>query len=262
MVFEHTIVIAIQGNRYCTIIPRGTILPASVKDQNYAIPNPDGDVEIRIYRGESGTANNDNLIGVLHLDPLQMEQERYCRFAVTYSLDPNGMLSAMIDTGRNPYTVQFDIGMNSSHSRSLATDVFISHAEEDWPIAAKIAQALDSRGYSTWCYERDGGIPGVSYLEQIIKAIDQSRVILVLVSHNSLDSHQVDNELVSAFEAKKPFMPILYGIKHAEMKTRKCIWNHIFGPTSSISIPSKGVTAIIPRIATGLQALDIVPGDR
>lgn len=285
MISEQAIAIAVQ-NRFCTIISKGTNLPVSVTDHNYAIAGPDRDVEVWIYRGEGEYPHKDNLIGVLHLDPMQPEQGGFCRFAITYSLDTNGVLIATVynagdrgtyqaqfgqglfaDNAKVPVAVEkkvarsFHVDVGPNRSRSVSADVFISHAEEDLDVVEKIAQALDSRGFSTWYYKRDGGIPGVSYLEQIAKAIERCFVVLVVVSQYSLGSHQVTSELVSAFEACKPFMPVLHGIEHIELKKRKPIWCHMFGPATSISIPSKGVRAIISRVAVGLNALGVVLGD-
>jgi hypothetical protein len=41
------------------------------------------------------------------------------------------------------------------------SDIFISHVEEDEGIAQEIARGLESAGYTTWYYERDG-VPGLS----------------------------------------------------------------------------------------------------
>jgi hypothetical protein len=42
------------------------------------------------------------------------------------------------------------------------SDVFISHAEEDVSVALELAQGLRAAGYSTWCYEEDGALAGMS----------------------------------------------------------------------------------------------------
>ncbi len=69
-------------------------------------------------------------------------------------------------------------------------DVFISHVEEDAELALRIAYSFEGAGFSTWYYERDG-LPGVSYLLQTGQAIGQSHAVVLIISANSLGSHQV-----------------------------------------------------------------------
>jgi len=79
------------------------------------------------------------------------------------------------------------------------SDIFISHVEEDEAIALDIAAGLEAAGYSCWYYERDG-LPGVRYLVQIDKAIEQAQAIVVVISRDSLSSSQVDAEVERAHE--------------------------------------------------------------
>jgi hypothetical protein len=144
-----------------------------------------------------------------------------------------------------------------SQRRSMATtrpDVFISHAEPDWPVAQELADGLEAAGFATWLYESQG-LPGVSYLQQTGTAVEQSRIFLLLLSRTSLDSKQVDSEVVRAHECGKPFVPVLFGISHAEFQQRRPDWRQALGSATSIQIPTAGVPAIIARVVSGLQAL-------
>ena len=76
-------------------------------------------------------------------------------------------------------------------------DVFISHIEEDADLVLQLAAALENVGYSTWYHERDG-VPGVSYLVQTSQAIEECRAFLLVISKESLASHQVTKEVVRA----------------------------------------------------------------
>ncbi len=136
--------------------------------------------------------------------------------------------------------------------------IFISHVEEDQKIALEIAKGLEEAGYTTWYYERDG-IPGVGYLEQVGKAIDQSQAIILIISPDSLGSNQVTNEVVRAYESRKPFIPVLQKINHDEFQRRQPIWRQALGDATSITIPPVGVSAILPRIIAGISSLGIHP---
>ena len=137
-------------------------------------------------------------------------------------------------------------------------DVFISHVEEDRAVALQLADALDEAGYATWCYERDT-IPGPSYLLQTSRAIAESRAVLVLISPDSLGSHQVTSEVVRAHEEVRPFIPLLLGISREEFGTRQPEWREAIGSAATLDLPPGGVPAVVPRIVDGLTALGVRP---
>ena len=137
-----------------------------------------------------------------------------------------------------------------------ASDVFISHDHEDWRTAEKIARGLEKAGYKTWYYERDK-IVGLSYLAQTMNAIESSQAVVVLISRRSIESNQVDNEVVRTLEAKKRFIPLLLDMSREEFQKLKPEWRIAMGAIISAQIPKKGVASIIPEIITGLEALGI-----
>jgi hypothetical protein len=138
--------------------------------------------------------------------------------------------------------------------------VFISHVVEDAKIASEIAKDLEKAGYKTWYYERDS-VGGLSYLLQTMRAIERSQAVILLISPNSLSSNQVTKEVVRTHEAGKPFIPLLHGISHVEFQQRQPEWREAIGSATSISIPKKGVSVILPRIIDGLASLGVKKSD-
>ena len=98
--------------------------------------------------------------------------------------------------------------------------VFISHVEEDAATARELAGGLEEAGYTAWFYERDS-LPGPPYVTQILEAIGQSTVMMVLVSPATLGSWQVDREIFQAFETGKHMIPLLIGIIYEELRNRR-----------------------------------------
>ncbi len=138
------------------------------------------------------------------------------------------------------------------------SDVFISHVEEDAEIALAIARGLNSADYSTWCYEEDSQ-PGVSYLKQIGEAVEGCQAVALVISRGSLESDQVTREVEFSHELRKPFIPVLHGISHAQFQDMRAPWRVALGTAATISIPPEGVYAILPRIVRGLQELGVKP---
>jgi hypothetical protein len=137
-------------------------------------------------------------------------------------------------------------------------DIFVSHVEEDAGVAIELAQELERAGFTTWYYERDC-LPGPDYLLQVPVAIDQSRVVVVVISPHSLSSNQVTSEIVKAYEARKSFVPLLLGITHAEFQQRQPVWRQALGASTSLSLPTSELAAVFPRIIAGVRALLAAP---
>jgi hypothetical protein len=139
--------------------------------------------------------------------------------------------------------------------------IFVSYVQEDESIAVEIAHGLESAAYRTWYYKRDC-VPGASYLLQTGQAIEESQAVVLVISPNSLGSHQITKEVVRAHEAGKPFVPVLTGIQFPEFQQRQPEWREALGAATSIEIPPGGVAEILPRIVDGLKSLGQRPGNR
>ena len=136
--------------------------------------------------------------------------------------------------------------------------VFISYTEEDGNVAAAIARGLETAGVTAWYYQRDT-LPGESYLRQINTAIASCEVLAVVISNDALGSKQMTNEIVQGLELKRPFVPLLCGLSHADFQRLQPEWRAAIGAAASIQIPRDGVPVILPRLLSGLARLGVVP---
>ena len=75
--------------------------------------------------------------------------------------------------------------------RSMAHDVFISHARTDKWVAKQVIAALAAEHISCWTAPRDA-------LAALDKAIPEARVLILLLSTASNSSPQVERELALA----------------------------------------------------------------
>lgn len=136
------------------------------------------------------------------------------------------------------------------------SQLFISHAEEDQEIAVEIGSKLEQRGFGVWYYERDG-VPGADYLDQMGDAIEQCEALVLIISQHSLGSGPVNAEVIRAFEANKPFVPLLYGVSRNDFHARRRGWRMALGAATSIDIPADGLTPIMDKIAAGVRKLGV-----
>lgn len=133
---------------------------------------------------------------------------------------------------------------------------FVSYAEEDGALARTIVRELEARGYGAWYFQRDS-TTGLSYLEEVARAIKESNAVLVIISPDSMRSRQVTNEIVMAHEEEKPFLPLRWQISHDDFKKTQPGWRVALGGSTTLEIPAEGPVSIMGRIEAGLVALGL-----
>lgn len=109
-----------------------------------------------------------------------------------------------------------------------AKKVFISHSDKDDDVVAKIREALESLGLGAWTDSRQ--LTGGDELEpDILKAIDDARHLVAVLSLNAVNSCWVLKEIQYALEVKKKrtdgfkVVPLLLdGIEPAALR----LWFH------------------------------------
>jgi sulfatase modifying factor 1 len=138
--------------------------------------------------------------------------------------------------------------------------VFVSYAEEDGRLVGDLAEGLEARGYSTWFYQRDCRVPGQRWWRRVLQAIDESEVVILLISPVSLQSAQVDREVDWAIAAGKPLVPVLHNATRPEVLSASPgrEWLAAIGTAVDIST-SEGVEAVGQKLATGLAEAGLAP---
>jgi len=87
-------------------------------------------------------------------------------------------------------------------------DIFVSYSVRDSPKAGTFAGWLGSLGYSVWIDKQ--GIDGAqTWTEEIVGAINNCKVLAVLISPNSMVSHNVGREIHLALDKKKHVLPLI-----------------------------------------------------
>jgi TolB-like protein len=85
--------------------------------------------------------------------------------------------------------------------------VFISYASQDAPLAQKVCAALEARGTLCWIAPRDV-VPGTLYADGIIGALDESKVLVLILSEHSVASAHVGRELERAVSKRHPVIAL------------------------------------------------------
>jgi hypothetical protein len=87
-------------------------------------------------------------------------------------------------------------------------DVFISYSSDDLTLADNVVAGLEAGGPRCWVAHRDlpPGVP--SWAEPIVTAIATSRLMVVLLTANSVPSPEVLREVTLAADDKIPLLPV------------------------------------------------------
>ena len=101
--------------------------------------------------------------------------------------------------------------------------LFLSYSSQDKESIHWLRQGLEQNGYSVWSYETNS-VPGISYLQQVGEAIDRASAMVVFLTRSSIASHQVCGEVVRAYEAQRPIIPVLAGVEYEEMRANPVLW--------------------------------------
>ena len=89
----------------------------------------------------------------------------------------------------------------------MNTEVFVSYSNQDYERAMPLVERLRSAGVAVWIDE--GGIDAATlWSESIVEAIAECKVLIMMVSSHSTDSHNVVKEVMIASESKKTILPI------------------------------------------------------
>jgi TolB-like protein len=85
--------------------------------------------------------------------------------------------------------------------------VFISYASQDATVAQKVCAALEASGISCWIAPRDV-VPGTLYADGIVGAIDESKLLVLILSKNAVDSAHVGREIERTVSKRHPIIAL------------------------------------------------------
>lgn len=137
-------------------------------------------------------------------------------------------------------------------------EVFISYAGGDQDVVDSLAAALEAAGHRTLYYQRDCP-PFCDHLAWTSDAIRQAGVVALVVSSNSVASHEVDSEVKWAHRVDRWLAPILVDMAWDELEKLRPTWCRIIGSGVGATVRRDAIEAGIPRILSGLAALGVEP---
>ena len=89
----------------------------------------------------------------------------------------------------------------------MGHDVFVSHSSKDKKLADAVVTALEQHGITCWVAPRDI-LAGASWANSILKAIESSRLMVLVFSSNADESPHIRREVERAVNFRVPVAPV------------------------------------------------------
>jgi TolB-like protein/predicted Zn-dependent protease len=90
----------------------------------------------------------------------------------------------------------------SANQVRTCRDVFVSYASHDAAIASAAVEQLESRGIKCWCAPRDV-TPGSQYADEIVGAINDAKIVVLVLSEHAVASPHVGKEIERASSTQR-----------------------------------------------------------
>ncbi len=136
--------------------------------------------------------------------------------------------------------------------------VFISYQNADRELTEQLARGLEAAGFATWYYDRDSRV-GFNYMEYLTEVIVGCQAMVLLISPHSVQSRQVEREVIRASEENRHILPVLCGINYAQFQQAAPAWRHALAGIAAIELPREGMPAILGRLTQSLHNMGIQP---
>jgi TolB-like protein/Tfp pilus assembly protein PilF len=132
---------------------------------------------------------------------------------------------------------------------SAALDVFISYASPDSAVADALCEALEREGVTCWIAPRDV-VPGEFYADAIVRAIDASKVIVLVLSQNAVTSQHVLREVERASSKRHPVVSF-----RVDLAPLPAALEYFLNTSHWLDASASGVDRALPRLVEAVKHL-------
>jgi TolB-like protein/Tfp pilus assembly protein PilF len=142
-----------------------------------------------------------------------------------------------------------EAGTNTEESSAVGTSrsVFLSYASHDAETAKSICEYLERRGVSCWMAPRD--VPaGALYADAIVRAINEAKALVVVLSQSAVASSHVGKEIERASSKKKKI--IAFRIDPAQLTPAL---EYFLSESQWIDVPALGMQAALVKLAEAVK---------
>jgi TolB-like protein len=132
--------------------------------------------------------------------------------------------------------------IDSPNQTTSGHDVFVSYASQDAAVANSIVENLESRGLKCWIAPRDVK-PGAQYADAIVRAINDAKAVVLVLSGSAVDSAHVAREVERAASKRRSIVP--FRIDNAALNPEL---EYFLSNSQWIDVPKLGMPAALIRL--------------
>jgi hypothetical protein len=125
----------------------------------------------------------------------------------------------------------------------VAAPVLISYASQDTDTADTICRSLESQGIPCWIAPRNVK-PGAQYADAIVRAINEAKAVVLVMSTSAVDSAHVAREVERAASKRKPIIP--FRVDAAALNPEL---EYFLSNAQWIDVPALGMPAALAKLA-------------
>jgi adenylate cyclase len=126
---------------------------------------------------------------------------------------------------------------------------FISYASQDSPVADTVCHALEDAGIACWIAPRDVA-PGASYASEIVRGIDTSSVMVLLLSSQAASSPHVLRELERCTSKRHPTVAV-----RLDQSPLPSDFEYFLNSSQWLDAHEGGVESVLPRLVEAVERL-------
>jgi len=149
-------------------------------------------------------------------------------------------------------------------AQSGTSDVFISYASQDAAVADAVVRSLERAGLKCWIAPRDV-VPGALYADEIVRAINESKVVVLVLSEQAVASPHVGKEIERASSKRRRIVALRIDsaalTRAFEYFLSESQWIDV-GSAGIEAMGAKLVDAVRRHLAPGSDVEPAVPSDR
>jgi TolB-like protein len=143
--------------------------------------------------------------------------------------------------------------LDSPNQTTLGHDVFVSYASQDAAVANSIVENLEQHGLKCWIAPRDVK-PGSQYADAIVRAINEAKAVVLVLSGSAVDSAHVAREVERAASKRKPIIP--FRLDAAALNPE---FEYFLSNSQWIDVPKLGMPAALVKLAEAVGHVSVAP---
>jgi TolB-like protein len=134
-------------------------------------------------------------------------------------------------------------------------DVFISYASQDAAVAATVVEVLERAALTCWIAPRNV-VPGALYADEIIRAINEAKVVVLVLSEQAVASAHVGKEIERASSKGRRILAL-----RTDSATLTRAFEYFLSESQWIDVGSEGIEAAGAKLVEAVRRHLTPPSD-